>query len=192
MELDDKAIRSGLKAWLASMHEAEADLLIADEVVLAQHRVRADIVMINGVLHGFEIKSPKDTLNRLQEQAYWYSTVFDRVSLVSAPAHVDAAMQIVPDWWEILVVDSCGSKFSIRREGQSNPGQDPPELARLLWADEAIQLLDLHGLMRGMRGKPRYRLHERIAESIALEELRAHVIACIKARPEWRVGAQLA
>lgn len=190
MNLDDKAIRCRLKNWLMANHPDEADLLIADEVALAQQRVRADVVMVNGCLHGFEIKSAKDTLNRLREQAYWYSTIFDRVSLVSVPGHVEAALAIVPAWWEVLLVDDGGTAFSVLREGQVNPTQDPSELARLLWSEEAARLLERHGLMKGMRGKPRYRLHEFIAERIELQELRAYVIACLKSRPDWRAATR--
>jgi hypothetical protein len=189
MELDDKGMRTGLKAWLADLHAGESNTVIADEVALAQHRARADLVVINGSLHGFEIKSPKDTLNRLEEQAYWYSAVFDRVSLVSAPMHVDAAAKLIPSWWEIIICDDTASTFSVWRSGQSNPDQNPHDLARLLWADEAAALLEAHGLMKGLRGKARYILHERIAESIPLDDLRAHVVMSLKARPEWRAGS---
>ena len=59
---------------------------------------------MSGVLHGYEIKSNRDRLTRLASQAETYSRVLDRVTLVVCPRHIEAALQLVPSWWGVLLV----------------------------------------------------------------------------------------
>jgi hypothetical protein len=46
-----------------------------DEFGLEHGEVRVDVAVINGELHGYEIKSERDTLERLPRQVKAYSAV---------------------------------------------------------------------------------------------------------------------
>jgi hypothetical protein len=49
-------------------------------------------------LWGYELKSERDTLERLPLQARIYSRVFDRVTLVTGLRHAGAAEDRIPGW----------------------------------------------------------------------------------------------
>lgn len=68
----DIEIRSALhRKKLRQLHE-RADTLVIDELGLAHAKARVDVAVINGCLHGYEIKSAQDTLDRLAGQlTHW-------------------------------------------------------------------------------------------------------------------------
>jgi hypothetical protein len=55
---------------------------IIEELGVVHGKSRIDIAVINGLMHGYEIKSDKDTLQRLPEQMNMYNSVFNKVTLV--------------------------------------------------------------------------------------------------------------
>jgi hypothetical protein len=61
--------------------------------------VRIDVAVINGELTGYELKSDRDTLERLPLQAELYSRVFDRLILVVGKRHAKKAIEHIPEWW---------------------------------------------------------------------------------------------
>ena len=80
----------------------ENDAVILDELGVCQGVVRADVVLVNGSLHAFEIKSASDTLQRLSCQMIAYNRVFENVTIVTSGNHLAGALAAVPDWWGIL------------------------------------------------------------------------------------------
>ena len=92
----------------------ETDTIIVEELGLCRGSVRADIAVINGLMKGFEIKSDRDTLQRLLTQAMVYSRVFDTATLVTAERHVAGAMLALPPWWGIEVIGNDGSLTEVR------------------------------------------------------------------------------
>src|SRR5262245_12497030 len=66
-------------------------------VSLAWNAARIDLVaMHGGYLSGFEIKSERDTLERLKQQAKRYRRYFRRLYLVTTEHHVASALTLVP------------------------------------------------------------------------------------------------
>ena len=61
----DLDIRSALHAKRLRRLKAKPDTLVIDELGLAHASSRIDVAVINGCIHGYEIKSAKDTLDRL-------------------------------------------------------------------------------------------------------------------------------
>lgn len=104
---------------------------------------RIDVAVINGALHGYEIKSDSDNLYRLPMQIEDYSAVFDFVTLVCGKSLLSTAREIAPRWWGISVAELRESAVyldSIRAPKQ-NPRQKRAALARLLWKPEALRCL---------------------------------------------------
>ncbi len=149
---------------------------------------RVDIAVINGNLHGFEIKSDADTLERLPSQAQSFAKVFDYLTIVVGSRHIETARGIVPKWWGIIEARKEGRSVKLynRRRSRKNPEQEPCEIVKLLWADEARQLVDSFGLgtTRNIR---RIDLWTRLASDVPLETLKSEVCQMIKARRGWRV-----
>ena len=62
----DEDIRSVLRARLALEYGTDPSALVLDEFGLACSSARVDLAVVNGCLHGYEIKSDVDSLARLR------------------------------------------------------------------------------------------------------------------------------
>ena len=78
----DAEVRPALRTYLEQQESARPDTILIEELGLCQGRARIDLATVSGVLHGYEIKSPRDRLSRLASQAATYCRVLDRVTLV--------------------------------------------------------------------------------------------------------------
>jgi hypothetical protein len=187
----DSDIRPFLRQRLAIEHPGET-VLFLEEFPIYGGDVRADMVAINGSLHGYEIKSAKDRLDRLENQVEAYGAVFDRASIVVSDRHAEHAAKIVPDWWEILLVQCIGGGicFKTRQRGRANPAREAHALASLLWKAEALALLVSLGLDAGMRSAPMAQMMDKITESIPVKQLAALVRQKLRARGDWLAASR--
>lgn len=193
--MDDKQIRKALKQKVLTAHARAPDTRIIDELGLDHGAARVDVALVNGILHGFEIKSERDTLNRLPGQMPIYNSVLDRVTLVTCARHAEAVLQAVPSWWGVKVAEvgpRGGTWFHSLQRPRNNPSLQPLAIARLLWRDEALMLLEQIGEARGLVGKPRATLYARLAEAAPLKLLRSYVRERLKKRITWRAHPRLA
>ena len=83
--LSDADIRLIVRSLL---HDEADDGRVFEEVGLLQGEARPDFLLVNGSLHGYEIKSDLDTLRRLDNQIRVYSKVLDLVTIVATPRHL--------------------------------------------------------------------------------------------------------
>jgi hypothetical protein len=95
----DGDVRRVLRDRLAAACAHDENTLLVDALGLCRGTVRVDLAIVNGILKGYEIKSERDNLTRLENQASVYSQVFDTVTLVAAERHLMAAKAIVRSWW---------------------------------------------------------------------------------------------
>ena len=148
--------------------------LIIEEMGLCQGLARIDLAMISSRIHGFEIKSASDTLDRLQAQAATYSRVLQRVTIVADEVHVPTVRAMVPRWWGMWRVSCEQGRF------------------QLLWRDEVIALLEQKKVLAGYRSKSRDVLWNRLIENVTLKELCRLVAQQLRSRPSWRPAHQQA
>jgi hypothetical protein len=194
MTTNDKIIRAALKGALERLHAGDDKLRIVEEFGLEHGAIRIDIAVVNGVLHGYEIKSDRDTLLRLTEQMDAYNSVFDQVTLVVGKQHLYDAINLVPDWWGITVAkfSSDGSVVLNRiREAGNNAQQRSISIARLLWRGEALQILEEAGKANGLRSRPRELIYERLCTIFDLARLEEKVREVLFSREDWRSDAPL-
>jgi hypothetical protein len=152
------------------------------------------LAVVDGLrLHGYEIKSGRDSLRRLTQQVRLYSKVVDLATLVAAERHIDDAVAILPDWWGVVKVEAGthGLRFKNLRRARNNPDRDPRALVELIWRDEALALLEGRGVAHGVRGKPRCLLWDRVCEHFGLEEIARTVRSHLKARATPELPALL-
>jgi hypothetical protein len=177
---------------LAAFRE-DPETLILEELGLRHGATRVDMVVVNGSLHGFEIKSDRDSLRRLPRQVKMYSEILDYVTLVVGQRHADKATPTTPNWWGIQVADrGQDGKVRLQEERQplENPAPDKLAIAKLLWRDEAIMLLEELGAADGIRSKPRRFVYSRLAEVAEIDTIRAYVRERLKSRKDWRSDEQ--
>ena len=189
--MNDNDLRAALLRRLDRRHSRDPETLILQELGLRHGAARVDVAVVNGALHGYELKSDRDSLGRLPRQARVYSSVLDRVTLVAGRRHVDEAMDLVPKWWGVQVAEigpRGGVLFSSLRRAKHNPSQDILAVAKLLWREEALELLHQVGAAKGFRSRPRAAIYARLAEVARSEEIRSRVRHQLRNRVGWRSG----
>lgn len=178
----DSDIRVALKAWLAAT--AGPDDYLIEELGLERGQARLDLALVNGSLSGYEIKSDYDSLRRLPGQVERYAKVLDHVTLVASPKMLATARAHVPPWWGLIIATRQEGIVLFRqaRRARRNPAKNLRVVVELLWQKEAVQLLEQHGLAKGMRGKPRRLVWDRIVEQLDSELVERVVRTRLKAR----------
>jgi len=191
--IGDADIRPALRMRLRSGPAFDDDTAIIEELGICRGQVRIDLAVVNGTIHGYEIKSERDSLRRLAAQAAVYSRVLDHVTVVVAARHVAHALTIIPSWWGVLRFESAAGslRFVCMRRGRMNPGLDSRALVELLWLDDSIALLEKHNSARGVKGKPRRVVWDRVCGTVAVDEIASAVRARLKARAAQPVAPQL-
>ncbi len=191
---NDKVIRCALKRDLGEKHSSDHKVRIIEELGVSHGNARVDIAVVNGVLHGYEIKSDLDTLQRLPEQMNLYNSVFTQMTIVVGKSHLYEAINAVPDWWGVTVakVDSNDSvTFHCIREAGKNLHQDSVAVAQLLWKDEALQILEGAGQATGLRSKSRNDMYEKLSVIFDKQTLEDKVRETIFVREAWRSDSPL-
>lgn len=171
--------------------EQDPDSLVVDELGIMEGKYRIDVAVINGKLHGYEIKSASDNLERLPAQQSSYSKIFDRMTLVADERHVAEAVRIIPPWWGLIAVSMREGRPYLNEiwPSRQNINIDKLPVCQLLWRQEALEILAALGLDFGVRTKSRRLMWQRLADSLELDQLRKIVSAKLKARSNWRVPA---
>ena len=98
----DKEIRAALHQKALRRMHACPNTLVVDELGLAHAKVRIDVAVINGCVHGYEIKSATDSLYRLERQLEFYRECLEKLTIVCDEKHARAVLKIAPKWCGIL------------------------------------------------------------------------------------------
>lgn len=165
------------------------DTFFVNEMDICGGLSRVDIAVINGRLHGYEIKSKQDNLDRLPFQVESYSRVFDTMSIVAYESHLDALRKIVPAWWGIKSISEKGENVVLKcvRKEKLNKKIDVQSVALLLWREEMIDLITSHGnISKGYISKTREQLSKMIVRNISPEVVNEYVRATLKSRTNWK------
>src|SRR5437660_3724885 len=101
--MNDALIREHFHRQVLDFHHSCSDTLVLNGMGLRHGEQRADIVVINGTMTGYEIKSDQDSLVRLAEQVDAYNRVFDHAAVVVGSRHSRSVMSAVPPFWGIFV-----------------------------------------------------------------------------------------
>ena len=81
--IKDIDIRQVLLKKLSAEYRYDPDTIIIEELGLCQGEARIDLALVNGFIHGYEIKSERDTLERLPSQIEIYCRTLDTVTIVA-------------------------------------------------------------------------------------------------------------
>lgn len=185
----DYEIRQELVRRLKVAYKDDPDYKIVEELGINHGSVRADVTVINGIMDCYEIKSDKDTLQRLPEQIRAYNAVFDKVTLVVGFSHLYEALEMIPDWWGVTIA-KIGKQGNVTlnniRESSYNINKDKDSIACLLWREEALRILEEKQQASGVRSKPKAVIYERLISAVDVEELSFIVRQSLRSRALWR------
>jgi len=199
MPTTDKVIRKALRLVLRKeveqyKREKKLPAEIFEELGVAHGTARIDLAVINGAMHGYEIKSDKDTLERLPEQMKEYNDVFDKITLIVGKRHLYHAVNTIPDWWGIVLAKTSSSRIVLQeiRAAGENKQQVSISIARLLWRAEALRILEEEKSAQGFKSKTRAVIYAKLAETIDPELLKRYVRdTLLISRKNWRSDARL-
>ena len=185
----DSEIRVALHRKKLCAYQSAPNTIVVDELGLSHARARIDIAVINGCVHGFEIKSSLDTLQRLPMQLALYSQCLEKLTLVCAPRHIATAEKLVPYWCGIILAEKGArgavSFETVRRTG-TNQEIDPVQLAHLLWRSEALTLLSRLAADHKMMKRPRRDLYRELAALMTVSQLTTAIREFMQLRRVWR------
>lgn len=187
----DYEIRQALIRSLEVVYKHDPKHKIIEELGINHGSVRADVAVVNGIMDCYEIKSDRDNLQRLPEQIRGYSSVFDKVTLVVGFAHIYEALEMIPDWWGVTIAKANRQgaiTFSVIREARTNNSKDKNAIARLLWREEALRILEEKHQDVGVRSKTKTVIYDRLTTILDVDELSFIVRQSLRSRPTWRVA----
>ena len=147
------------------------------------------MAVINGCIHGYEIKSAKDTLDRLAAQIEIYRQTLQKLTIVAASKHVAGVIDRAPDWCGLVAVERGprgGISFHMVRKATANPDIDPFMMAHLLWRNEVIELLRRAGYAPKDLRQPRKQLYEMLCDAMTVREITASIRSFMAQRQAWR------
>jgi len=189
----DNEIRKAFHAKRLAAHHQHPDTIVIDELGVAHGKNRIDIAVVNGCIHGYEIKSSKDNLSRFSSQLESYTQCFERLSVITAENHIDDVFEQTPDWCGIILAEKGsrgGISFSTIRRDKRNPEVDLFAMAHFLWKNEAIRILKSLGADKNMLRGTRANLYENLSNMITAPELSLKIKRFFMSREEWRVALQ--
>lgn len=182
-------VRKAFHLEVLKLEHDKADTFVIDELGLRNGEIRADIAVVNGKMIGYEIKTERDTLNRLRNQILAYNEVFNRIYIVTAHNHLAKVLDAVPAWWGIYIIgisDSSAFSFDLYRKAQLNKRLKCLGLAKLLWKDEVLEILNDKMKFNLKSSVSKEELYEILSGTCPSNRLSKLVINYLKTRPRWR------
>jgi len=175
----DRSIRTVLINKLNEKYKADPETAIIPEFTLPHASARVDIAVINGVMHGYELKSDIDNLLRLTSQKDAYNLIFDKLTLVVGKNHIVEALSLIPDWWGVTIAKITQKGLEPLlipiREAHHNPNQDTLAIANILWKEEAISILEDLGESKSLRNMSKAYICHKLIESLNECDLKKYV-----------------
>lgn len=185
----DSDIRVAFHAKYLRRAKSRPGTLVVDELGLAHAKSRVDVAVIGDCVHGYEIKSDRDTLDRLPLQLETYRRSLQKVTIVAAQKHISRVLASVPEWCGVIAVSTGprgGMCFAVLRNARKNPEAEGVMLAHLLWRTEVVQVLTQLGIGDRQLQRPRKELYSMLCERMPLKELGALIGPVMAQREAWR------
>ncbi len=141
--MNENQIREVLVSKLRKSSAGESAAFIS-EMFIDQFSRRADLIMVGAKLAVFEIKSGRDSLDRLDGQLESYCRFFEQVTIVCAPKHVDGVESLASADIGIWSIADDG-KISIVRLAKRLPKLSSEKWLSFLPVDQLKVLLRSQG-----------------------------------------------
>lgn len=185
----DSDIRTALYKKRFRYQKSSPNTLIINELGLVHARCRVDVAVINGCIHGYEIKSAQDSLVRLNGQIDIYRRALQKVTVVADQKHLSKVMVSVPDWCGVIEATQGvrgGIQLQTIRTAIINPDTDPILLAHLLWRSEVLELLTKIGYSPKELRRSRKELYKTLCEVMTIRDITDAIRDFMKHRHSWR------
>lgn len=186
---DDRTIRAALVEKRLHNHRNRNGTLLIHELGLAHARGRIDLAVINGVVHGYEIKSELDTLRRLESQLDVYCRSLQKLTFVVTEKHISNVIECVPSWCGVQLVKRGhrgAIHFTVLQKAIRNPNLDLFVMAHLLWRQEVHDILAKWGTNKAILRSPRTILYRELVANVSEAQLTGLIKKAMMQRSTWR------
>ena len=178
-KLKDEQMRSILFEY----YEEKGKRLRFFEEFRLGRKTRADALLVTETeIIGFEFKSDKDTLTRLEHQIHDYERFCDRNYLVTGQKFKEKAPEEIPEHWGIYVVyldDEETIQLECVRKAQPNSKRMRlHNQLRLLWRSELIPIIRKHSL-GGVTKKNKLELVRTLEHNLSKEVQRQELLEAL-------------
>ena len=180
MESRKKLKDEQMRSILFEYYESKGKRLRFFEEFCFGRKTHADALLVTEEeMIGFEFKSDKDNLNRLEHQIHDYERYCDRNYLVTGQKFKEKARSEVPEHWGIYCVyldDEETIQLECIRRAQ--PNQKRMRLhnqLRLLWRSELIPIIRKHKL-GGVTAKNKLELVRTLEHNLSKEVQRKELL----------------
>ncbi|MFP7478494.1 sce7726 family protein [Terribacillus saccharophilus] len=184
--LNDLQVRKLLTNELFKVYGDCKETRIINELGLDFGAARVDVAVVNGIMHGYEIKSDVDTLKRLPRQIEYYNRAFERMTIVSSRKYLSQVKTLVPEWWGIKIISADQSRLINVRKGRRVSYQDPEIIIKLLWKKELEGLIDYLGLPKSLKKMRKKQLLSFLQAEADFGVIKTYVYSTLKGRKDWR------
>jgi len=186
MLLNDADVRTLLMEELHSCYGNDPNTRVINELGINNGKSRVDVAVVNGIIHGYEIKSDLDTLDRLPRQIRYYNKLFQRMTIVSSRKYYQQICELVPKWWGIKIISIDGTRLIEKRKGRKQNAQDIDTLLSLLWKKDLEELTDVFKYPKKMKKIKKHQLLEIFSKEADIQTIQQHVYNALKTRENWR------
>jgi len=171
--------------------------VIANEIILGRHsfgkskmlselrvgNCKADVVILNGSLTVYEIKSEYDTLNRLERQINTYSKVFEYVNVITTQKNLSRINLMIPNFVGVLMLTD---KFKISTIINPRSNLDNIELEVVfdsLRKREYLKIIkDFYGEIPAVPNTLEYKVCKELYRQIPLDKAIEQTLRVLKLR----------
>ena len=98
---------------------------------------KAGLAILNGTATGYEVKSERDSLSRLERQVNAYVTVFAKVYVIAADDHIESVARVVPSCVDVLI-RIAAIRFPLFRKPLTNQNVPLRQLSSTLFGPKKL------------------------------------------------------
>ena len=140
--MNDAEIRLALINWLNQKKISPQKIL--NELTISDGLARPDLIAIYSYSHCYEIKGDNDQIQRIVRQFTHYQSSFKKNTLVTTQKHLKKALELLPDFWGIIVAINENQTIKLKyvRKSSHNPFYRKDIASKILWKAEMQQLLE--------------------------------------------------
>lgn len=178
-KLKDEQMRSVLFEY----YEEKGKRLRFFEEFCFGRKTRADALLVTETeMVGFEFKSDKDNLNRLERQIHDYERYCDRNYLVTGQKFKERASEEIPEHWGIYLIylddEEVLQLECIRKARANSKRMRLHNQLRILWRSELIPIIKKYHL-GGVTRKNKLELVRTLEHNLSKDVLRAELLEAL-------------
>jgi len=173
-KLNDKAMREVLFDYYEMTNER---LRFFEELCIGKSRADAILVRENKIV-GFEIKSDKDNLLRLEAQMKDYTRFCDECYIVTGDKHLEEIPLVVPEFYGIIRIyldEDEQARLEVVREAAKDPKESKRRKIKhqmsLLWRTEITRIAKANKV-KPISKKSKPKIAMMLADNMEYDELR--------------------